>query len=99
MISEGSAMSTPSKMELSPDVICQPVKDEVILLNLNSQQYYGLDAIGARMLNLLIEHGDVDEVLGCLLKEYAVEESRLSADLNGLVERFLETGVFVLKNT
>ena len=39
--------------QLSPDVLFQEVSGEMVLLDLNSEQYFGLDEIGARIWSLL----------------------------------------------
>ena len=51
------------------DVIFQTVRDEAVLLNLKSQQYYGLDAVGSRMWGLLVDLGDLSSVAAALEPE------------------------------
>lgn len=60
--------------------------DEAVLLDLRTQRYYGLDAVGARIWELLADDGRVDAVLERLLEEFEVDEAMLRAD----VERFLD---------
>jgi hypothetical protein len=88
-----------TKIQLSDDVIHQPVQDEIVLLNLKTQQYYGLDDVGSRMLNLLLEHKDVNVVAGILLTEYQVEPDKLHADLQSLVQELAKAGILVISDT
>ncbi|MBT6125779.1 MAG: PqqD family protein, partial [Halieaceae bacterium] len=38
---------------LSPDVISQEVSGETVLLDLNSEHYFGLDEVGTRIWQLI----------------------------------------------
>jgi len=42
-------------VKLLPDVLSQEVDGETVLLNLNSENYFGLDEIGTRIWQLLQE--------------------------------------------
>jgi len=87
------------KFHLSDDVIHQPVLEEVVLLNLKSQQYYSLDDVGSRMWNLLLEHRDLDVVSSILLTEYDVDRNRLRTDLEILVGELAQAGILVISST
>jgi len=86
----------PTGLQISADIIHQPVQDEVVLLNLKTQQYFSLDDVGARMWNLLVEHNDVAVVSEILVKEYQVEPGRLRADLQSLVGELAEAGIVLI---
>lgn len=49
----------PSQVKPDDDVIIQTVQNEVVLLKLSSQQYFGLGEVGAHAWKLLVETGDV----------------------------------------
>ena len=51
-----------SRVEVSPSVIYRDVSGEVVLLNLQSGVYYGLDPVGSRMWQLLMEQRPLDDV-------------------------------------
>jgi hypothetical protein len=81
------------RFEVDGDVLYQPVEDEVVLLNLKSQQYYGLDAIGARIWQLLVETGNVDTVADRLCEEYDADRSRVLHDVESMVQDFCAAGL------
>ena len=81
------------RVVLSDDVITQPVSDELVLLDFASGQYFGLDAVGARMLELLLAHDDRPEVVRTLLEEFEVDAARLERDLDGLVAALVARGL------
>lgn len=83
----------PARVEAGDDVIFQALHDELVLLNMKSQEYFGLDDVGSEMWNLLIEHGDLEVVTSLLAGKYDVDPQTVRRDLIGLVERLLETGL------
>ena len=82
-----------SRVSIPEHVIYRAVGDDAVLLNLDTGQYYGLDAVGARMWDRLSAHGQVGPALADLLAEFAVEEERLLADLSELMERLSAAGL------
>ena len=50
--------SLPTQVEISPEALFQELDGETVLLNLQSERYYGLDDVGTRMWQLLAENGD-----------------------------------------
>jgi hypothetical protein len=84
---------SPARVEISEDVIYQPLQDEVVLLNMTSQQYFGLNDVGTDMWKLLIEHHDVETVFERLVDEYSVDKETLRGDLETLVKRLVAAGL------
>ena len=83
----------PAKVEITESVIFQKLNDEAVLLNLNTQDYYGLNDVGASMWNMLLEDGDVETVVGKLKLMYAAEENTLRSDLHSLIRELLDLGL------
>ena len=81
------------RVAISEDVIYQPLGDEVVLLNVLNQKYYGLNDIGAEMWRLLAELGDPEAVTDRLAARYDVDRSRLAADVTRLVGRLAASGL------
>lgn len=82
------------QFQLREGVIIEVVEDEAILLNLNDNLYYGLDDIATRICQLLVEHGNIETVVGQMLKEYRVDEATLRNDIIKLVEEMERRGLF-----
>ena len=74
-------------------VLITRVDDELVLLDKTSGIYFGLDAIGCRMVSLLIEHADPDTVAGLLSKEYDAPTDQISSDLQHLMNDLLARGL------
>lgn len=78
---------------IGEDVFFQPMQDEVVLLNLKSQQYYGLDTMGSRIWHLLLEHGNIHTVADRICEEYDVERDRALDDIAMMVKDFCAVGL------
>jgi hypothetical protein len=79
-------ISLPNQITLSPDVLFQELGDESVLLNLQTQHYYGLDEVGTRLWQLLTDNGgDMVAATAQLLVEYEVDEATLQQDLTNLI--------------
>jgi hypothetical protein len=66
---------------------------ELVMLHVGTEEYFGLDPVGARFLIVLCESGSVEEAGRRLVQEYDVEASELLADLDELVEELSRHGL------
>ena len=82
----------------SPDVISQEVSGETVLLDLNSENYFGLDEVGTRIWQLIKETGKLQAVYDTLLAEYDVSEEQLLADLEKLIVEVEKIGLIRLED-
>jgi hypothetical protein len=74
----------------SPDALYRDLNGEGILLQLETGQYFGLDAVAHRMWQLLVELGDLDRVQEVLAAEYNVDPATLAADLDRFTTQLTE---------
>lgn len=73
-----------------PDgVLVQELEGESVLLNVNTENYYGLDEIGTRMWMVLKEASSVGQAIEILLDEYEVERTTLESDIDALLSELL----------
>ena len=79
-----------STITISTEVLAQEVEGETVLLDLQSESYFGLDEVGTRIWQLLQEHKTLQEVLDIMLEEYDVDEKQLETDLNELLKKLLD---------
>ena len=74
-----------------PDgVLVQELQGESVLLNVNTENYYGLDEVGTRMWTVLSEASSVADAIDTLLDEYEVERATLESDVSDLLTELLE---------
>ena len=81
------------KVSISPEVLFQEVSGEMVLLDLASENYFGLDEIGARIWGLLESGSSVGETMDTLMEEYEVERLTLEADVGELLGNLVEAGL------
>ena len=90
-------MNLNQKITLSPDVISQEVSGETVLLDLESENYFGLDEVGTRIWQLIKETEDLQAIYNTLLEEYEVDGPRLQADLESLLAEISKLGLVSLE--
>jgi hypothetical protein len=90
-------MNLNQTITLSPDVISQEVSGETVLLDLESEHYFGLDEVGTRIWQLAKETNDLKAIYQTLLAEYDVSESRLQKDLDNLLIEISGLGLITLE--
>jgi len=77
----------------SEQVLFQEVNGEAVLLDLNSESYFGLDQVGTRIWAMLNEGVEVSEMVDLLLEEYEVDRVTLEKDVDELLANLLEAGL------
>jgi hypothetical protein len=74
-------------------VLIRRLEGESVLLNLDSERYFGLDATGTRMWELMTSQPCIASALEKLQEEYEVEPEILRAHLTELLGRLVENGL------
>lgn len=74
-----------SKVKISDEVITRNIDGEILLLNLQTNGYYGLNDIGTRIWDLLKEYKSLEKVTGLFLEEYEINEEDFKKDLISFV--------------
>jgi len=80
---------------IHPSVICRELSGETVLLNLESGVYYGLDAVGTRVWQLLMQGCTIASVRDTMIEEYDVAPDVLNADVMRLVGELRDRDVIV----
>lgn len=84
------------RVRFGPEVLIQQVGGEAVLLDLRSEQYFGLDPVGTRLLALINESDSVAAALDRLLQEYEVERATLEEDALALLADCTAQGLLVI---
>ena len=82
-------ISISSVVVAAKDQVSSDLGEEVVILDLKNGVYYGLDAVGARIWNLIQEPKAVNEIRDVLLDEYEVEPEHCERDLLTLLEKLV----------
>ena len=86
-------ISLESTFIVSKDALVRDLDGEAVILDLEAGTYFGLNAVGTRMWQLLERHGSLKTVFDELTQEYDVPPETLERDLLALVSRLAEVGL------
>ena len=79
-----------------PDgVLISHLQEESVILNLESERYFGLDDVGTRFLTVLTSSETLEAAHQKLATEYDVDPEVLREDLLALVENLVEQGLLI----
>jgi Coenzyme PQQ synthesis protein D (PqqD) len=74
-------------------VLVRFLEGESVLLNLETERYFGLDKTGTRMWQLVTASPNIDAAYQELLGEYDVEPELLRSNLTELLGRLVDNGL------
>ena len=77
----------------SAHVVTQQIGDEIVLLDLQKEQYFGLNPVAARAWQLMGEKVTMQAISTRLLAEFDVSEAELLRDLGELVQQLEASGL------
>lgn len=96
MRDDGAMGEDTRELRAHPEVLIQKLPNgEAVLLHMESEVYFGLDPIGARMWEALNEEGSIDGAVARLLQEFEVEREQLESDIRALAEELAGEGLLV----
>ena len=79
-----------------PDgVLISHLQEEAVILNLESERYFGLDDVGTRFLTVLTSSDSIENAHQKLVAEYDVDPQILRQDLLALVEKLVDQGLLI----
>lgn len=90
-------VSLDTSVRIPDTVLFQELGGEMVLLNLATGWYFGLDPIGARIWQLLREHGSLQQAVTRLVDEFDVEPAAAQADAVRLASELCRQGLLELK--
>jgi hypothetical protein len=85
------------RLAVPEHVAMRELDEELVLLNFESERYFGLDDVGARILEVLRDASSIDAGITVLLDEFEVDESQLRHDVGALVTSLVDGGLVVLE--
>ena len=86
-------MNLNQKVTFADTVFAQEVDGEMVLLDMESENYFGLDEVGTSIWQAMQEKETLKEVLEVLLEEYEVVSDVLEEDLSTFVDKLVESGL------
>jgi len=87
------AISFKARVSAPADVLVSQLAGESVILNLNSECYFGLDEMGTNMWSALVKAELIQAAYDSLLAEYDVSEDQLKQDLTELLGKLIDKGL------
>lgn len=91
--SSSAGLSFASRVSVPNDTLFRELDGESVILNLTSERYFGLDAVGTRMWNVLTTSDSIQAGYEALLAEYDVDPDKLRLDIQELLEKLVAYGL------
>jgi hypothetical protein len=91
-------ISFSDRVRVAEDVLISNLQEESVILNLESERYYGLDDVGTRFLSVLNASESIEAAYEVLRDEYEVDPHNLRQDLLDLIEHLLDQGILIRAN-
>jgi hypothetical protein len=83
-------------LRVADGVLKRAAGTETVLLDLDSEEFFGLDGVGARAFELFEQPRRLDDVVDTLLGEYDVDRETLTTDVTELVTSLVTRNLLVV---
>ncbi|GAC1635744.1 MAG: hypothetical protein NVS9B14_13390 [Candidatus Acidiferrum sp.] len=90
-------VSLADRVVVPQHVLVRFMDRESVLLNLETERYFGLDETGTRMWQVVTAAPSIELAVQQLLDEYDAEPQVLQGNLTELLERLVENGLLSLQ--
>jgi hypothetical protein len=80
----------------SDKVLYSTVDGDVTMMSVETGNYYGLTAVGARIWSLLEQPASAADVCNRLMKEYRIERTRCENEVLSVFRRMIDEGVLTV---
>lgn len=85
-----------ARISIPEGVLVRDLDGESVVLNVHTEQYFGLDGVGTRMWAALAVSGSIDAACQSLVDEFEVDPAHLRADLEALVGELVDHGLLTV---
>jgi hypothetical protein len=92
-------LSLSDRVEVPKHVLVRFLDKESVFLNLETENYYGLDEIGTRMWQVVTAAPTIDDAYAQLLSEFDVEADLLRQNFSELLGRLVDLGLLRVDRT
>jgi hypothetical protein len=91
----GASIGPDGRVVAATHVRCRRFDDELVMIDLAGGEYYALDAVGARMWELLVSGNTPAQAGLALASEYEAEHDTIVGDCVRLADELIERGLLV----
>lgn len=80
-------------------VLVRQLDDEIVILDLASESYFGLDEVGTAIWNEMTSAESIEHAYQALLAQYDVEPDVLREDMQALLQQLIEKQLLEVRAT
>lgn len=91
------SLTAETLIQRSEEVVHSTIDGEVVMMSVEQGSYYGLDAIGSRIWNLLERPAKVGDLCQALMKEFEVDEARCFQDVAAFLKAIGKQKIIAIK--
>ncbi len=85
-----------TKWEISKEVLSSRIDEEVVLMSMEADSYFGLDPIGSQVWELLSEKpATLTELVQTLMEEYEIDEESCKRDVGNFLKEMSERKLII----
>ncbi len=84
------------KVSVPDSVLFRNLDGEAVLLNLDSEEYFGLDSVGTDIWQAVTGDANIEEAFDALQAEYDVDAGQLRADMSEFIQELLNAGLITV---
>ena len=85
--------SESARVAVSKELVSCDMDEDAVILNLKDGEYHELNAMGARIWELIQEPKSVADIRAAILAEYEVEADTCERDVQSLLQSMVEKGL------
>jgi trimethylamine:corrinoid methyltransferase-like protein len=94
-MARGVSMQRDALLRFSPDVVFRELAGESVVLDLSSGRYFGMNAVGTRVWQLIGQGERVDALLRAVVAEYQADAPTIERDVLALLDDLATRGLVV----
>lgn len=91
-------MDLNQKVIFKKTVFTQEIDGEMVLLDMTSEHYFGLDEVGTSIWKAFKDTASLVEVLDILLDEYDIDRENLEKDISFFIKELSDSGLIALES-
>lgn len=78
------------KYKRNDDNIASKIHDEIVMVNIEQGNYFGLNSVGSDIWELLAEPASIDELCVSLLEEYEIDRASCEEEVQTFINQLLK---------
>ena len=76
-----------TKWQVSQEVLSSKIDDEIILMSIKADAYFGIDPVGSQVWEILSKHPlTTNEIVQLMMEDYEVDEETCRADVQAFID-------------